>query len=116
MQDSATKPRDPTSEPLVRFDVRRVDMNYVASLDRPAFELPANWVRFQSALYSQFSKFQLSLKDIKVETSGRDPDDFAVACWILNSGAVVRYRLDRIEAWSNRLRLDRDAPSILEVV
>lgn len=89
----------------IRFAVRQGDLLYTATLDPPMFDLQTHWVEMQAAMYSRFSGQRLRLSDIKVESTSSNPGDLCVACWVLSVGAVVRYRLDRLEVWSSDLRL-----------
>ncbi len=101
---------------LAKFEVRQADLAYTANLDPPSFDLFARWVEFQDAVYSRFSRFQLRLADIKLESTSNNPADLSVACWILNYGALIRYRLDRVEARSNRARVSEDAALATDIV
>ncbi len=101
---------------LGRFEVRQVDLAYAANLERPSFDLFARWVEFQDALYSRFSRFELRLADIKLESTSNNPADLSVACWILRYAAVIRYRLDRVEVWSNTARLANDTELAVDVI
>lgn len=99
-----------------RFEVRQVDVAYTAAIDPPAFDLGARWTDLQSAIYAHLGRFKLRLGDIKVETATANPGDLSIACWILDYGAVVRYRLDRVEAWSNRPWIAQDTALAVEIV
>jgi hypothetical protein len=89
----------------VRLQVRQVDMGYHAIVEPPAFDLTARWVELQSAIYSRLSPFKLRLPDIKVESSSTNPADVSVVCWVLSYTALVRFRLDKVEVWSNSTQL-----------
>lgn len=101
---------------LTPFEVRQTELAYHASLEPPVFDLGARWVELQTAIYTHLGRFKLRLADIKVEGATSNPGDVSVACWILNYGAVVRYRLDRVEAWSNSPRLAEDTALTGEIV
>jgi len=101
---------------LTLLKVHRVDMTYYATLEFPAFELGGRWAEMQSAIYARLSRFNLGLGDIKVESSSASPGDVLIACWLLGYGAVVRYRLDRVEVWSNSARTVADTGLTLEMV
>lgn len=94
-----------TSPDLTKFEVRQGDLLYAAKLDPPVFDFPARWVEMEAAMFAQLSPNKLRLADIKVESTSSNPGDFCIACWVFALGAVVRYRLDRLEVWSNNLRL-----------
>ena len=89
----------------VRLQVRQVDMGYHAIVEPPAFDLTARWVELQSAIYTRQSPFKLRLPDIKVESSSTNPADVSVVCWVLSYTALVRFRLDKVEVWSNSTQL-----------
>lgn len=89
----------------VRLQVRQVDMDYQANVEPPAFDLSTRWVELQSAIYSRLGPFKLKLPDIKIESSSANPADISVVCWVLSYAALVRFRLDKVEVWSNSTRL-----------
>jgi hypothetical protein len=89
----------------VRLQVRQVDMGYHAIVEPPAFDLGARWVDLQSAIYSRLKPFNLRLPDIKIESSSSNPADISIVCWVLSYAALVRFRLDKVEFWSNSTRL-----------
>ena len=93
---------------LTKFEVRQSDLIYSATLDPPVFDFPARWVEMEAAMYARFSPYKLRLPDIKVESTSNNPSDLCIACWVFALGAVVRYRLDRLEIWSNSLQLAAD--------
>jgi len=95
--------------------VRHVDLSYAARVEPPAFDLGARWVELQSAIYSSFAPLGVKLSDIKHE-SGAGPADLALACWILDHGAVVRFRLDKVEVWSNSASFAAEAVQVSDVV
>jgi len=92
----------------VRLQVRQVDMHYEANVEPPAFDLGPRWVQLQSAIYSRLAPFGLKLPDIKVESSSASPADISVGCWVLSYAALVRFRLDKVEVWSNTTRFIAD--------
>jgi len=89
---------------------------YWATLESPAFDIQGRWVELQSAIYGHLGRFNLRLNDIKVESATSNPGDVSIACWLFNSDVVVRYRLDRVEVWSNRVRIAKDKPLQTEIV
>jgi hypothetical protein len=93
---------------LTPLKVEQSEMAYYAAIDPPAFALGERWVTLQSAIFDQLRRFKVRLADIKVESTTANPADFTIACWIFNHGAVVRYRLDRVEVWSNSHRVGQD--------
>lgn len=100
----------------IRLEVQQTELSYWATLEPPAFDLPAQWVQLQAAVHSRFAPFKLRLADIKVESATANPADVSIACWMLNYGAVVRFRLDRLEAWSNSGRLVEDPTLAQDIV
>ena len=101
---------------LIKLQARHLDLVYSAHLEPPAFDLAARWVELQSALYSHFSPYKLRLTDMKVESSGPNPADIAIACWMLSYGLSVRFRLDKVEVWSNSTRLVTDKTLVSDLV
>lgn len=100
----------------ITLDVGQVDAAFHASLSPPAFRFAERWSDFQAALFRRLAPFGLRLHDIKVETPSANPADFSVACWIFGLSAVVRYRFDRVEVWTNRLPLLLDLDRATDVV
>jgi len=96
------------SPDLTKFEVRQAELIYSATLDPPAFDFPARWIDMEAAMYTRFSTYKLRLPDIKVESTSNNPGDFCIACWVYALGAVVRYRLDRLEIVSNSPKLAAD--------
>lgn len=101
---------------LIKIHARHVDLAYSANLEPPAFDLAVRWVELQSAIYSHFSPYKLRLTDIKVESSGPNPADISIACWMLSYGLSVRFRLDKVEVWSNSARLATDTTLASDIV
>jgi hypothetical protein len=101
---------------LTPLKVEQSEVAYYAALDPPAFVLGERWAALQSAIYDQLRRFKLRLADIKIENTTANPGDFAIACWIFNYGAVVRYRLDRVEVWSNSHRVGQDTSLAMDMV
>lgn len=104
------------SPPLTTFEVRQAELTYSATLDPPVFDFPARWVEMETAMYGRFSPYKLRLPDIKVESTSNNPGDLCVACWVFTLGAVVRYRLDRLEIWSNSLKLAADETVVSDFI
>lgn len=100
----------------VALQVRQADLAYNATLNPPVFDLTGRWVELQSAMYARLRSLKLRLSDIKVESTTANPADVSVACWILDYGALVRYRLDRVEAWSNQAQVAAEEPVIRTIV
>jgi hypothetical protein len=63
----------------------------------------------EAAAFAHLSAFGLRLVDIKVESRSADPAEHCLACWLLDLGSVVRFRLDRVEVWSGGAKLLLDA-------
>lgn len=99
----------------VKLHVRQVDMGYYANLEPPVFDLGARWVELQSAVHSRLGPFELTLQDIKVESSGPNPADLAVVCWVLRYAALVRFQLDKVEVWSNSTRLAANSALAVDI-
>jgi len=99
----------------VRLQVRQVDTGYHANVEPPAFDLSARWVELQSAIYARLSPFKLTLSDIKVESSSANPADMSIVSWILSYAALVRFRLDKVEVWSNSIRLAANSALVTDV-
>ena len=99
----------------VRLQVRQVDTGYHANVEPPAFDLSARWVELQSAIYARLSPFKLTLSDIKVESSSANPADISIVSWILSYAALVRFRLDKVEVWSNSIRLAANSALVTDV-
>jgi hypothetical protein len=88
--------------------VGQLEFVYVATLDRPAFDFATRWVELQAALLDRLSPYHLRLADIKNESASPALADFVHAAWLLDLSSIARYRLDRIEVWSNSARLVRE--------
>jgi len=101
---------------LTPLKVEQSELAYYAALDPPAFDLGEHWGALQSAIYAHLRRFKLRLGDIKVESSTSNPGDLSVACWMLNYGAVARYRLDRVELWSNNQHVADDTDLAADMV
>lgn len=101
---------------LTPLEIRQGDFAYQANLELPVFELAGRWAELQHQIYAQLGSLQLRLGDIKVESASANPGDLSVACWLLNYGAVVRYRLDRVEAWSNKPIIGADSNLRIQIV
>lgn len=101
---------------LTPVEVRQTDLAYYAALESPAFALGGRWVELQSAIHAHLRRFQLRLSDIKVESPTANPGDLSIVCWMFNYGAVARYRLDRVEVWSNNPRLAADTGLVKDMV
>lgn len=101
---------------LIRLQARHMGLTYSANLAPPAFEIGARWVELQSAIYAHFSAYKLQLTDIKVESYGPNPADISIACWMLSYGLSVRFRLDKVEVWSNSARLATDTALATDIV
>lgn len=98
------------------LEVRQADLAYYAALDPPSFDLAGRWVELQSAMYARLRRFKLRLSDIKVESSNPNPGDLSIVCWMFNYGALARYRLDRVEVWSNRPRVAQDTGLVKDII
>ena len=101
---------------LTTVKVEQSELAYYATLDPPAFDVGERWGTFQSAIYDHLRRFKLRLSDIKVESATANPGDVSIACWMFNYGAVARYRLDRVEVWSNSQRVGHDTDLATEIV
>ncbi len=98
----------------IDFRIQQVDLHCTATLERPAFEIQV--ADLYSAIWSKLEPFRVKLPDLKVESTSADPADQAVACTIVDLGAVIRYRLDRIEIWSRSSQLARDSARVEELM
>jgi len=101
---------------LIPVQVRQTDLSYYAALEPPAFALGARWVDLQAAMYTRLEQFKLRLTDIKVESTTANPGDLSVVCWMFNYGALARFRLDRVEVWSNNTRVAADPGLVKRMV
>jgi hypothetical protein len=101
---------------LTPLNVEQSELVYHAALDPPAFDLAEHWGALQSAIYAHLRRFKLRLSDIKVESATSNPGDLSVACWMFNYGALARYRLDRVEVWSNSQRVADDTDLAADMV
>jgi len=82
------------------LEIRQSEFSYSASLGAPAFEVLGTGGKLFAAIYAGLSRFRVKLQDIKVENLTSNPSDISVICSLLDLGALVRYRLDRVEVWS----------------
>ena len=82
------------------FEVRQSEFSYLASLEAPVFDMLGTGGQLYAAIYAGLAQFRVKLQDIKVESPTMNPADISVVCSLLNLGALVRYRLDRVEVWS----------------
>lgn len=96
--------------------VRQTDLLYYAALEFPAFDLGRHWVELQSAIFRNLRRFRVRISDIKIESATANPGDASIACWMLEYRALARYRLDRVEAWSNKLQLGNDTVLATDIV
>lgn len=88
----------------IGLQVRQSEFSYIASLVAPAFDVLAVPGQLFGAIYSGLAPFGVKLTEIKVETPSLNPGDISVACFMLDRGSVIRYRLDRVEVWSTNPR------------
>lgn len=82
------------------FEIRHSEFSYLASLDAPVFHILGTGGQLYAAIYAGLARFRVKLQDIKVESLTPNPADISVVCSLLDLGALVRYRLDRVEVWS----------------
>lgn len=87
---------------LIRFQVERGDLHYLASLEAPMFDLLGIGQRLYSAIYKSLAPYDLKLADIKLDGPTANPGDAQVSCYLLDFRFIVRYRLERIEVWTDR--------------
>ncbi len=91
------------------FEVRQSEFSYLASFEMPVFDVLGTGGQLYAAIYAGFARFRVKLQDIKVESLTLNPADISVVCSLLGLGALVRYRLDRVEVWSTTPRGFDDA-------
>lgn len=82
------------------LEIHQSEFSYSASLVAPIFEILGTGGKLFAAIYAGLSRFRVKLQDIKVENLTWNPSDISVICSLLDLGALVRYRLDRVEVWS----------------
>ena len=97
------------------LEIRQSEFSYSASLSAPVFEILGTGGKLFAAIYAGLSRFRVKLQDIKVENLTWNPSDISVICSLVDLGALVRYRLDRVEVWSTSL-LGFGDPRLLELV
>jgi hypothetical protein len=100
------------SEAVLQLSVQQQEFVYVATFDRPMFEFAARWIELQATLLDRLAPFGLNLAGIKNESTSSAAADFVLAAWLLDTNSIVRYRLDRIEVWSNRPQPTRDPGAV----
>jgi hypothetical protein len=100
---------------LGSLEIRQSEFTYSASLRAPVFEILGTGGKLFAAIYAGLSRFRVKLQDIKVENLTWNPSDISVICSLVDLGALVRYRLDRVEVWSTSL-LGFGEPRLLELV
>lgn len=91
--------------PSIGLTIRRGEVAYFATLEAPAFGALPSEGRIYKAIYESFAKHGAKLADIRVEGVVMSPGDASVICSLPLAGALVRYRLERVEVWWDGLRL-----------
>lgn len=94
---------------MTGLEVRHSEFSYLASLESPAFEVLGTGGQLYAGIYAGLARFRVKLADIRLESQSANPADISVVCSLLDLGALIRYRLDRVEVWSVSARLAADA-------
>lgn len=87
------------------LEVRQSEFSYLATLESPVFDVLCRGGQLYGAIFAGLNRFGVKLQDLKVESASLNPADISVACYLLDRGSVIRYRLDRVEVWSTHLRV-----------
>ena len=83
----------------MRVQVKLAELSYQAQLVMPIFDVLRKVERLYQSIFSHLTQFGVQLTDIKIESTSSNPGDLVVACYLPRVSSVLRYRLDRYEAY-----------------
>ena len=63
----------------MRVRVLRVDATYTGTFAAPSYELPGRWLRLFENLQTRLNPFGFRHEDMRVESTGVQPNDFHVS-------------------------------------